>query len=192
MIAQPPGARPPALDQSLHGCPGDDKLAAFATMDGCNPMSLRARLNADLKKAMKERDAPRLSTLRLINATIKDREIALRGQGEDRELSEAELNAILIRMVKQRQDSVRAYEEGGRLELVEREQAEIDVIEEYLPRQLNEDEINKAVDSVIDETGAQSIRDMGHVINRLKERHAGQMDFGKVGPMVKARLAAGR
>lgn len=154
-------------------------------------MSLRERITADLKQAMKDKDATRLSTLRLISAAIKDRDIALRGEGEDRQLSEADIVAILTRMVKQRQDSARAYEEGGRLELVEREKAEIDVIEDYLPRQLGEDEIAQAIEEVIAETNADSIRDMGGVINLLKARHAGQMDFGKVGPMVKARLAQG-
>lgn len=154
-------------------------------------MSLRERISTDLKQAMKDKDTTRLSTLRLISAAIKDRDIARRGEGEDRQLTEAELVAILTRMVKQRQDSARAYEEGGRLELVEREKAEIAVIEDYLPRQLREDEIRKAIEKVITETGAQSIRDMGGVINKLKQRHAGQMDFGKVGPMVKARLALG-
>lgn len=152
-------------------------------------MNLRDRISTDLKQAMKDRDATRLSTLRLISAAIKDRDIALRGEGDDRVLSDAELVAILTKMVKQRQDSMRAYEEGGRLELVEREHAEITVIEGYLPRQLDEDEINAAVDAVVAETGANSIRDMGRVIALLKERHAGQMDFGKVGPLVKTRLA---
>ncbi|MCC5999376.1 MAG: GatB/YqeY domain-containing protein [Pararhodobacter sp.] len=152
-------------------------------------MTLRERISTDLKQAMRDRDATRLSTLRLISAAIKDRDIALRGEGDDRVLTDAELVAILTKMVKQRQDSMRAYEEGGRLELVERERSEIAVIEGYLPRQLNEDEITAAVDAVIARTGASSIRDMGRVIALLKERHAGQMDFGKVGPLVKARLA---
>lgn len=138
---------------------------------------------------MKARDTLRLSTLRLINAAIKDRDIALRGEGEDRELTDAEIMAILTRMVKQRQDSARAYEEGGRLELVERELAEIAVIEGYLPRQLTEAEIQAAIESEIKALGAASIRDMGRVMNALKGRYAGQMDFGAVGPMVKARLS---
>lgn len=152
-------------------------------------MSLRERIVADLKQAMKDRDQTRLSTLRLINAAIKDRDIALRGEGEDRMLTEGELVAILTRMVKQRHDSVRAYEEGGRLELVQREKDEIAVIEGYLPRQLSRDEIAKAVDTVIAETAADSARDIGRVIELLKVRHAGQMDFSVAGPMVKARLA---
>ena len=151
-------------------------------------MSLRARISADIKDAMRAKDTLSLSTLRLINAAIKDRDIALRGEGEDREMTEAEITAILSRMVKQRQESARAYEEGGRLELVERELAEIGVIERYLPRQLSDDETAAALDAVIAELDAGSIRDMGRVMNALKAKYTGQMDFGKVGPMVKARL----
>jgi len=105
--------------------------------------------------------------------------------------ADAEVLAILAKMVKQRQESVRAYEEGGRLDLAEREREEIKVIEEFLPRQLDDDEIAKAIDSAISETGAGSIRDMGKVMGHLKEAHTGQMDFGAVGPMVKDRLSAG-
>jgi len=151
-------------------------------------MSLRARISEDLKTAMKAKDTLRLSTLRLINAAIKDRDIALRGEGEDREMTDEEITANLSRMVKQRQESARAYEEGGRLELVERELAEIGVIETYLPRQLSQDEVAVAIDSVVAELEAGSIRDMGRVMNALKARYTGQMDFGAVGPMVKARL----
>jgi len=151
-------------------------------------MSLRTRISTDLKEAMKAKDTLRLSTLRLINAAIKDRDIALRGEGEDRELTDAEIMAIMTRMVKQRQDSARAYEEGGRLELVERELAEIVVIEGYLPRQLTDSEVQAAIEDAIRTLGAGSIRDMGRVMNALKTRYAGQMDFGAVGPMVKARL----
>ena len=151
-------------------------------------MSLRARISEDLKTAMKAKDTLRLSTLRLINAAIKDRDIALRGEGEDREMTDEEITATLSRMVKQRQESARAYEEGGRLELVERELAEIGVIETYLPRQLSQDEVAVAVDFVVAELEAGSIRDMGRVMNALKARYTGQMDFGAVGPMVKARL----
>jgi len=151
-------------------------------------MSLRARISADIKDAMKSKDKLSLSTLRLINAAIKDRDIALRGEGEDREMTEAEITAILSRMVKQRQESARAYEEGGRLELVEREMAEIGVIEHYLPRQLSDEETAAAIDAVVAELEAGSIRDMGRVMNALKAKYTGQMDFGKVGPQVKARL----
>lgn len=151
-------------------------------------MTLRDRLSADLKTAMKSREADRLSTLRLISAAIKDRDIALRGEGNDAGVSDADVLAILGRMVKQRQESARAYEEGGRLELAEQELAEVKVIESYLPRRLSETEVEAAVDAAIAEVGAGSIRDMGRVMAVLKSKHAGQMDFGAVGPMVKDRL----
>ncbi len=151
-------------------------------------MSLRARISEDLKTAMKAKDTLRLSTLRLITAAIKDRDIALRGEGEDREMSAEEITAVLSRMVKQRQESARAYEEGGRLELVEREEAEIAVIEGYLPRQLTAAEVEAAINETVAELEAATIRDMGRVMNALKARYTGQMDFGAVGPMVKARL----
>ncbi|MCL4676828.1 MAG: GatB/YqeY domain-containing protein [Pararhodobacter sp.] len=151
-------------------------------------MSLRARITTNMKEAMKAKDQLTLSTLRLIHAAIKDRDIALRSDGEDHELTDADITAILSRMVKQRQESARAYEEGGRLELVEREMAEIGVIERYLPRQLSEAETEAAIAATIAELEAGSIRDMGRVMNALKARYTGQMDFGAVGPMVKARL----
>lgn len=151
-------------------------------------MDLRTRIGDALKEAMKARDADRLSTLRLINAAIKDRDIALRGDGRDDGVTEAELLQILGKMVKQRQESARAYEEGGRLELAEKERAEIGVIEGFLPRQLSDEEVAAAVEKAIAATGAEGIRDMGKVMGELKARYTGQMDFGAVGPMVKARL----
>ncbi|TBN39981.1 GatB/YqeY domain-containing protein [Paracoccus subflavus] len=151
-------------------------------------MDLRATLQAATKEAMKARDSARLSTLRLIGAAIKDREIAARtGDGEGT-LSDADLVAILSKMVKQRQESAKAYEEGGRLELAQKEEDEITVIQQFLPRQLSEAETAAAIDAVIAALGATGIRDMGGVMAELRSRHAGQMDFGAVGPMVKARL----
>ena len=151
-------------------------------------MELKNRIADQLKSAMKEKAADRLSTLRLINAAIKDREIALRGEGGENGLSAEDVLSILGKMVKQRQESARAYEEGGRIELAEKERAEIAVIEEFLPRQLSEDEVAAAIDAAIAETGATSIRDMGRVMAALKAKYTGQMDFGAVGPEVKARL----
>jgi uncharacterized protein YqeY len=152
-------------------------------------MSLRDRLQVALKEAMKARQAHRLSTLRLINAAIKDREIANRSDGAEGLVSEDEILAILGKLLKQRQESARAYEEGGRLELCEQELAEVVVIEEFLPRQLDPAEVDAAIATAVAETGATSIRDMGRVIAALKGRYTGQMDFGAVGPMVKARLS---
>ena len=152
-------------------------------------MDMRERVNAALKDAMRSKEADRLSTLRLINAAIKDKDIAARGSGDDEAgVSNADILAIMGRMVKQRQESARAYEEGGRLELAEKELAEIKIIEEFLPKQLSKDEAAKAVDAAIAEVGATSIRDMGKVMGVLKEKFTGRMDFGKAGPMVKDRL----
>ena len=155
-------------------------------------MDMRTRIGSALKDAMKSKDAARLSTLRLINAAIKDKDIALRGEGEDNSagVGDADVLGILGKMVKQRQESARAYEEGGRLDLAERERDEIIVIEDFLPRQLTEDEVSAAVDKAIVRTEANSIRDMGKVMGELKSQYTGRMDFGQVGPMVKARLAS--
>ncbi len=151
-------------------------------------MELRARIQDATKAAMKARDQLRLSTLRLIGAAIKDREIAARGEPGEGKLTEDDLIALLSRMVRQRQESARAYEEGGRLELAEREQAEIGIIQEFLPRQLDPAEVAAAIDAVIAELGATGVRDMGRVMGALRERHSGQMDFGAAGALVKQRL----
>lgn len=152
-------------------------------------MDMRDRVNAALKQAMKDKAADRLSTLRLINAAIKDRDIAARGDADSEGVGDAEVLAILGKMSKQRMESVRAYEEGGRVDLAERERAEISVIEEFLPRQLTAAEIDAAVSEAISSTGATTIRDMGKVMGELKAKYTGQMDFGTVGPMIKTRLS---
>lgn len=152
-------------------------------------MDMRDRVNAALKDAMKSKEADRLSTLRLINAAIKDKDIALRGAADQEGgVNDSDVLAIMGRMVKQRQESARAYEEGGRLELAEKELSEIKVIEEFLPKQLNEEDAQKAVAAAIAEVGAESIRDMGKVMAVLKGKYTGQMDFSKAGPMVKDHL----
>ena len=152
-------------------------------------MNMRDRVNAALKDAMRSREADRLSTLRLINAAIKDKDIALRSTSDDDGgVDDDDILGIMGRMVKQRQESARAYEEGGRLELAEKELSEIKIIEEFLPKQLTADEAASAVDAAIAEVGARNIRDMGKVMAALKGKYAGRMDFGKAGPMVKDRL----
>ncbi len=153
-------------------------------------MDMRTRVNEALKQAMKDKAVARLSTLRLITAAIKDKEIAARGTGRDETISDADILAIMGKMTKQRQESARVYEEGSRLDLAERELEEITIIEEFLPRQLDSDEVTKAILKAVEITGAGSIRDMGKVMGELKTRYAGQMDFGKVGPMVKDQLCA--
>ena len=152
-------------------------------------MDLRTRISTSLKKAMKEKEAERISTLRLINAAIKDKDIAARAEGNDEGVGDAEVLNILGKMAKQRKESARAYEEGGRLDLAESELSEVTIIEEFLPQQLSEEETTKAIDAAIAEIGADSIRDMGKVMGALKSKYTGQMDFGKAGPLVKDRLA---
>jgi uncharacterized protein YqeY len=152
-------------------------------------MLIREKIGAALKDAMRAKEADRLSTLRLINAAIKDKDIALRGTADDTVgVTNDDILAIMGRMVKQRQESARAYEEGGRLELAEKELSEIKIIEEFLPKQLSEDEASAAVEAAIAEVGATSIRDMGKVMGVLKGKFTGRMDFGKAGPMVKNHL----
>jgi len=151
-------------------------------------MSLREQVNTALKQAMRDKDSDRLGTLRLISAAIKDQDIAVRGTGAEGGVGDPEILQILGKMTKQRNESVRAYEEAGRIDLAEREQQEIRVIEEFLPRQLSDDEVADAVTKAISQTGADSIRDMGKVMGKLKESYTGQMDFGAVGPMVKDKL----
>ena len=151
-------------------------------------MEIRTRIQEATKDAMRSRDQLRLSTLRLIGAALKDREIAVRGEPGQTGLDEADVVALLSKMVKQRQESARAYEEGGRLELAERETQEIAIIQEFLPRQLDQAEVAAVIDRVIAELGATGVRDMGRVMGALRERHAGQMDFGAAGALVKSRL----
>lgn len=151
-------------------------------------MEIRTRIQEATKDAMRSRDQLRLSTLRLIGAALKDREIAIRGEPGQTGLDEADVVALLSKMVKQRQESARAYEEGGRLELAERETQEIAVIQEFLPRQLDQAEVAAAIDAVIADLGATGVRDMGRVMASLRERHAGQMDFAAAGAVVKSRL----
>jgi uncharacterized protein YqeY len=149
---------------------------------------LRERFSADLKDALKARDPASVSTLRLILAAIKDRDIAARTGDNTDGVSDADILAILGKMIRQREESARTYDEGGRLDLAQKERDEIDIIRRYLPRQLSETEVRKAIDSAIAETGAASIRDMGRVMATLKSRHTGQMDFAKAGAAIKDAL----
>ena len=153
-------------------------------------MDLRASIMAATKQAMKDKAANRLSTLRLISAAFKDRDIAARAVGNDDGVGNDELLAILGKMTRQRSESAKTYEEAGRIDLAERELEEITVIEEFLPRQLDDGEVAAAIDAAIDAVGANSIRDMGKVMGELKGKYTGQMDFGSVGAKVKAKLSS--
>jgi uncharacterized protein len=148
---------------------------------------LRDRFNEDLKTAMKARDQAAVSTLRMITSGLKDRDIAARPKGIT-QVDEPEIVDMLQKMVRQRQESIELYKQGNRQELVDKEQAEIDLIERYLPKKLSDAEQEAAIAKAIAETGAASIKDMGKVIAALKAGYAGQMDFAKVGPAVKAKL----
>lgn len=162
--------------------------SSYYVWDGMPVMELRTRINDALKEAMKAKAAERLSTLRLISAAIKDRDIDARASGNENGVSEADLLAILGKMVKQRQESAKVYEEGGRLELAEKEMSEIQIITEFLPKQLSESETQAVIDAAIADTGATSIRDMGKVMGALKAKYTGQIDFGKAGGLIKTRL----
>jgi uncharacterized protein YqeY len=146
---------------------------------------IRERFAGDLKNAIKTKDSARVSTLRLICAAIKDRDIAARTEDNADGVSDAEILAILAKMIKQRQDSAQAYEEGGRLDLASQELAEMAIIGEYMPKQMSEAEVAKAVAEAIELTQACSIRDMGKVMAHLKARHTGKMDFARAGAAVK-------
>lgn len=149
-------------------------------------MELRERLQAAVKEAMKAKQADRLSTLRMVSSSIKDREIAARGEGT--EVGEADILQLLGKMVKQRQESAKAYAAGARPELEEKELNEIKVISEFLPSQLSDVEVTAAIATAVAEVGATSIKDMGKVMNALKARYTGMMDFGAVGALIKAQL----
>ena len=153
-------------------------------------MDLRASIMAATKQAMKDKAANRLSTLRLISAAIKDRDIAARAEGNDEGVGDDELLSILGKMTRQRSESAKTYEEAGRIDLAERELEEITVIEEFLPRQLDEGEVDAAIDAAIRTVGAASIRDMGKVMGELKGKYTGQMDFGSVGAKVRGKLSS--
>jgi len=150
---------------------------------------LREDLSEALKQAQKAKNARRVSTHRLILAALKDRDIAARGEGRGEGLSDEEILGMLQTMIRQRRDSIKLYEQGGRLELAEQEQEEIDIIQEYLPRQMDEEEIASAVGSVMEDIGASALKDMGRIMSALRERYAGKMDFGKASQIAKQRLS---
>ena len=150
--------------------------------------ALRDRIDQALKDAMKQRDKRRMATTRLINAAIKDRKIQNRSAGKGDGVDDGEVMEILAKMVKQRRDSIKMYEDAARLELAEQEREEIVIIEEFLPAQMNDEEMAGAVQAVIEDLGAVGLKDMGRTMGALKEKYAGQMDFGKASAVVKGLL----
>lgn len=151
---------------------------------------LRERLDTNLKTAMKAREKRAVSTIRLILTAIKDRDIAARGKGNADGISDQEIFQVLQTMVRQRREAIGLYEQGGRLELAEQEADEIKIIEDFQPQQLDEAEIGGIIGVIIEEIGAGGIKDMGRVMGLLRERYAGQMDFGKASATLKQRLGA--
>ena len=149
---------------------------------------MRSELDANLKEAIKSQEKQRVATLRLINAAIKDRDIAVRSEENTEGVSDAEIILILSNMVKQRKQSIIQYEEGGRVELAEREREEIKIIQEFLPNQLTDGEIHIEISKIIDAHEQLTIKDMGKIMGELKEKFSGRMDFGKASGVVKALL----
>ncbi|HEY0106115.1 MAG TPA: GatB/YqeY domain-containing protein [Rhizomicrobium sp.] len=153
-------------------------------------MGLRDRINDSLKEAMKAKDAKRVGTLRLVNAALKDKDIAARTETSRALLGDDDILSLLAKMIKQREDSIAAYVAGNRPELAQAERDEIAVIRDFMPRQMGADEAGAAIAAVIADIGAASIKDMGKVMAALKERYAGRMDFGKASGAVKDALSA--
>jgi uncharacterized protein YqeY len=151
---------------------------------------LRDKINEDLKTAMKAKDERGVSTLRMINSTLKNADIDARGNGKP-PLSDEDVLAVLQKMIKQRQESAELYEKGGRPELVAQEKGEIEIIASYLPKQMDEHEIVALVHELVKETGASAMKDMGKVMAALKERYTGKLDFAKAGAAVKKALSGG-
>ena len=149
---------------------------------------LRDNINNALKDAMKARDERRVSTLRLMNAAIKNADIENRGSAKQ-PLNEAELMSLFQKMIKQRQESVELYEKGGRAELAKQEREEIEIIGGYLPKQMSDVEAGAAISAIIQEINAQTMKDMGRVMAALRERFAGSMDFGKASAKIKEMLS---
>ena len=149
---------------------------------------LRDQINDALKEAMKAKNERAVSTLRMVNSTLKNADIEARGAGKPA-LGEAEVLAILQKMIKQRQESVELYKKGGRDDLVAQEEAEIAIISGYLPRQMSDAEMKSVIDVAVAETGASGMKDMGKVIGALRGKYAGQMDMAKASALVKAKLS---
>ncbi len=152
-------------------------------------MGKREEFKAALKDALKAQDKIKMSTLRLITAALKEKDIHARAEGRDDGISEAEILSLLQSMIKQRNESVKTYEDAGRLDMAEQEAKEIEIINGFLPAQLSEEDMKAAIQKIIDEKGASSIKDMGAVMADLKAQYAGQIDMGKASGAVKALLS---
>jgi len=153
-------------------------------------MALRDSITESTKTAMKSGDKIRVSTLRLVSAAIKDRDIAARAEDRCKGIEDGEILSLLQKMVKQREESAKTYEDNGRPELAERERTEIDIVREFMPKPLSDEDMKAAVAKVVEESGATCLKDMGKVMGRLKSDYAGRLDMGKVGAVVKGHLCS--
>ncbi len=153
-------------------------------------MTLRDSISERTKQAMREKDSLRLSTLRLMSAAIKDRDIAARSEDRCGGIDDSEIMSLLVKMVKQREESAKTYDDNGRPELAERERTEIDIVREFMPKALSEEEMNAAIAKIVEETDATGLKDMGKIMGRLKEDYAGRIDMGKAGAIVKGHLTS--
>jgi len=151
-------------------------------------MSLRAAISSATKVAMKSKETLRVSTLRLVSAAIKDRDIAARSEDRCEGINDDEILSLLSKMVKQREESAKTYDDNGRPELADRERAEIEIVRDFMPKPLSDDEMKSAIAALVDETGATCLKDMGKIMGRLKTDFAGRLDMGKAGAVVKSHL----
>lgn len=154
-------------------------------------MSLREQIATDLKEAMKAKDSTRVATLRLVQAAIKDRDIAARAEDRCDGCAESEILAILQKLVRQREESAETYEKAGRLDLAEQERAEAEIVRRYLPKPLEDAEIRAAARQVVDDLNACGLKDMGKCMGKLKERYPGRLDLSRAGAEIKTLLAGG-
>ncbi len=150
---------------------------------------LRDTISSELKNAMKSKNTTKTATLRLILAAIKDRDIAVRSDGNPSGIGDEEVMKVLETMIKQRRESILMYEKGGRPELADREASEIEIIQSFLPEQMPEAEVNAAIEALIRESGASSLKDMGPLMAALRQRYAGRMDFGQASAFLKTALS---
>lgn len=149
---------------------------------------MRARINDATKTAMKNKDTLRVSTLRLVTAAVKDRDIAARAEDRCEGIDPSEILSLLSKMVKQRQESAKTYEDNGRPELAEREREEIEIIQEFMPKPLTDEEMQAVIQEYVEESGATCLKNMGQIMGRLKQDYAGRIDMGKAGALVKKHL----
>ncbi|WP_409433331.1 GatB/YqeY domain-containing protein [Litorimonas sp. RW-G-Af-16] len=152
--------------------------------------TLRDQITDSIKTAMKEKDTLRVSTLRLVSAAIKDRDIAARAEDRCQGIDDSEVLSLLAKMVKQREESAKTYEDNGRPELAERERQEIEIVRDFMPKPLSEDELKTVIAGLVEQSGATCLKDMGKIMGMLKTDYAGRVDMGKAGAVVKGHLCS--